>query len=1199
MNNKNIKTPDATKLLGAASLTVAFFMPALLNATTNGIDEENAYQLRLMTQVFDGTREFSHTQNSAISRLRKGNESYTQIDFGDGSVVIDHGSEVQVGSYTNTSEAEAEFHYNYETQTLSGANAVADYFNNHIRQYLNEGPSLGTDGEWTSSVGFADLGAAGMSGDSVKLELARDYFSHNDTQYVLLTYDAPAFSYRLKSGAEVYHWGKGFVLTDPSFGEVYWSASLHRSVADQPGGVMRPYRYMRSMMMTDDSANPMVDPTSIAQTANLMDAFYGDAATEVIGTVVDLGIADQSPLMVAANLDMLALSLAENSVNQPGQITGQANSNQRGDQQDNTADDLAQLAGYGSKVPTAIKTINQPNASIEISPKNADAVANKLNNQIARLSQSQTSMARDAAEINAKSKDALNSLETVGELIGEEQALLEEIATLRATHDQKIDELNSLITKTNLTPNEYNKVKQLQAEVKALGGTIRPLESRSLTNANPSALVELVEDYDDILEEMEVLEGRSNALARQSQAITGELVEVQGQYLALPLETKSKVNYGLIDSLPGPLKGLVQSEGAKLFAKGGGHILAAGGDAANLYTIGKAGNNAITAVSKDMSSGDVQLTRSYDGKGLLIDLPMDLTFLFISAATGDIRGFVSDGVAITLGSLSDIFVAGVALKDFHRADLELMKQRHADQSMRIQRGIDKFEATLERIDLLLVLEESDLSLDEKDRLTARLEAAEPGSSEFNQLKATINSAPTRSRGESSDFDDAAKANLKAQLEARRAKRDAERAQAAREAAERARIAAEKKRKQEEYAGAQQRFEDSMRSDYPTVDNNPRPDTEDNTQKTPSNASVFDGTSLTAGIELATDIATDEDLIQLGFVWDLSPVDLDTYQAEKLRKAKEDQDAWWASLRKDARGDDIGAGVRKYDDYGITHYVTTSVDWNKPEFDMPTWAQPDFKPPKATQIGWTNFDGDDWPDTTKNFDDDARDEWKGNNMNLAFNYENMSGSVETDTSKWDEWIDGIGRRKLETLARQAGYPTLASALSDWKNLVRQSGDDGYRKWAMAAPSCNGYGGCGPNYLGRWSMKRSQLELGDLIGESAAFASSAGLSDISIRSLVLRFSVFDNALEDGDIVRVTVTQFGRKLFDQTITLTNAAQSFVVGLNRGVATVDMTAVNEGEFPPNTASIVIQDVVDGESAQDYSADEGSTATLKVGVAR
>ena len=217
-------------------------------------------------------------------------------------------------------------------------------------------------------------------------------------------------------------------------------------------------------------------------------------------------------------------------------------------------------------------------------------------------------------------------------------------------------------------------------------------------------------------------------------------------------------------------------------------------------------------------------------------------------------------------------------------------------------------------------------------------------------------------------------------------------------------------------------------------------------------------------------------------------------------------------------------------------------------------------------------------------------------NNAFDYNNMSGIVPTDLSKYQEWLATQDIRRLEKLALQAGYPNLASALADADNLIRQSQDSGYRTWANQAPSCSGYVGCGPSYLERWGMKRSVVALGDVLADSRAVFSTGGLSDIGISGLNLIYALADFGVEDGDAVSVQITQFGRVVAELNgIVLSNSGSTFNAQLRPGVAQLVITALNEGDISPNTAALTVQNVVRGSGGQEYSLGAGETAVLRI----
>jgi hypothetical protein len=220
---------------------------------------------------------------------------------------------------------------------------------------------------------------------------------------------------------------------------------------------------------------------------------------------------------------------------------------------------------------------------------------------------------------------------------------------------------------------------------------------------------------------------------------------------------------------------------------------------------------------------------------------------------------------------------------------------------------------------------------------------------------------------------------------------------------------------------------------------------------------------------------------------------------------------------------------------------------------------------------------------------------------------MSGTINTDLSRWEKWLATQDIRYLGKLAMQAGYPypkghpdaylfALAAALADAENIIRLSQDAGYRQWANRAPSCSGYVGCGPSYLERWSMKRSIVALGDILAPSRGIFSTGGFSDIGISGFNLMYILRDFGIQDGDLIDVDIFQFGRRIGGlKGHFLLTAGSSFNVRLRPGVAQLVVTALNEGSASPNTAEVTIGNVVRGNGVQTFSLETGQTATLRI----
>ena len=271
----------------------------------------------------------------------------------------------------------------------------------------------------------------------------------------------------------------------------------------------------------------------------------------------------------------------------------------------------------------------------------------------------------------------------------------------------------------------------------------------------------------------------------------------------------------------------------------------------------------------------------------------------------------------------------------------------------------------------------------------------------------------------------------------------------------------------------------------------------------------------------------------------------------------------------------------FDPVEFTPVTWDPVTWEPPTWEPPTWVPPTFDAPEPSKIPWTDF-GDNDPD------------WGNDINNLAFDYGDMSGKIATDLTPWAEWLATQDIRQLEQLALSAGYPNLASALKDGENLMAHAHDSGFRQWAFSMPAFSGT-------IGVWAseqqhdLARAQVLLGDLLDQSRGIFSTGGLSDIGISGLVFNYILRDYGTEDGDLIDIRLSQFGRDLFTGKLSLLNAGTAFTQQLRPGVAELTIRALNEGSLPPNTAEVDIANVVRGDTVQTYSLTTGQTATLRV----
>jgi hypothetical protein len=310
------------------------------------------------------------------------------------------------------------------------------------------------------------------------------------------------------------------------------------------------------------------------------------------------------------------------------------------------------------------------------------------------------------------------------------------------------------------------------------------------------------------------------------------------------------------------------------------------------------------------------------------------------------------------------------------------------------------------------------------------------------------------------------------------------------------------------------------------------------------------------------------------------------------------------------GSPLGEKYPNQVDYGDGSYPNQiKIDWEKfdPNANYPNPYSPEWKKwdPSKKYPNQTVHDWKKW-DPTKPYPNQVPSGFAQTPYNYdsfqdfidqnAFKYANMSGFFPPNMAAYEDFIALYGLDYLDALARRAGFPSIWAALGDWEFLAWQSTDKNFINAAMNF-TCNVRWGVNYDCIGKNAQERAQLELGRILNESRGLFSDAGLSDITISSSNLRYMLRDFGVEDGDIVDVTVTQFGRTIFTGRTNLTNAGTSTSVNVRPGVSSIELTAVNEGRLRPNTAEINFENVTEGEAVQTYSLSEGETGTLKVRV--
>lgn len=105
------------------------------------------------------------------------------------------------------------------------------------------------------------------------------------------------------------------------------------------------------------------------------------------------------------------------------------------------------------------------------------------------------------------------------------------------------------------------------------------------------------------------------------------------------------------------------------------------------------------------------------------------------------------------------------------------------------------------------------------------------------------------------------------------------------------------------------------------------------------------------------------------------------------------------------------------------------------------------------------------------------------------------------------------------------------------------------------------------------------------------------DVIVNANPISITLYDNGDPDGDAVAVSVNRTFQPGLDNVL-LTNVGQTFFINLEPGINRINVTALNEGNSSPNTASLVIasNQVVSGNNVLDANQSAGNTTSFTVG---
>jgi len=1100
------------------------------------IEERQAYALRLLLQIYDGQRDFSHTQLLGIGRIRKGEQSFSQFDFGDGAVLIEgSGGKLAASRFMNISPTEKGVLYDYRTKTVSGDNEIAQFHNAVIRPLLGQSPDLGQDAEWSTRLPLAALGLVGAGDLMAAVTLSREYFVHDGKPMVLIHYAIPAFAYDDTSGRQIVQWGSGLSLSDPGFGKIYFNTALHRAVARDNGSAGVPYRYSRTMVAANPDGSASIDYRTVPQLAKYIDEFFSKQALQVVPTGETS--TERSPIQLARNLDLVSLSIAEDGANEAPVAAGAQVSLNRGAEASSTETlQLLQL----EQEQNQSQQMSKPTTALDVAEGTGDflnTVLGYTDKGVAitggLLATRTTRLAEISKNLGQNLNAAANNYSQASERLKQEGKLA---ITLLPEAELRFNNIIKMNNEANEIERQIDALSTGLARVVDAGGTVM--------QADLDEASRLVSEYNRLHDasaaEMATFEAMKDKYALKidmSDPHTAQLVKnVENAAEDLnKLEDVAKIVKNEASLLQEIVKVLpTEKIGAALKYFGdspAGKILDGVSHGMNAYTVGTAINNTIDAAYNDKSSGQISTARDYS----LSSTVLDLAALAGNAVSGNVPGFLSDATAIVFGSVGDVFLTGKALKDTHQLNAQLLQQTREMDARLSQMRHDKV------MSLESELQQAGLDLSE--------------------LEAEIDSSVAMS-------EELLEERRKAREEIRRQEEEARLRQEQRDRqAEQDRIAREEEN--ERRRTANDRLEEDMSPDYPTA-----PPHDPGSEETTPVASEDESPSPVLTIEEQAAIEREERR-------EKAQAELDEYQAKKLAEMKAEE----AEREKNP-----GTHEFRVSQLETSELVTTAFDIDPVTFDGPEWEPPVWEPPVWVPPEFTPPDVSTFPPT----DPDDLDGYPGTGQYPAYTYESMSGQ-EPDLAKWEDWLATQDRRKLEQLAIASGYPSLAFALADAENIIRKSLDQGYRAYANRGPNCAGYTGC-TGSIGPWKLAYATIRLGDILAKSREIFSTGGFSDIGISGFNLMYMLRDFGVQDGDLIDIEISQFGQPIFSlKGHFLLTAGSAFNVNLRPGVAQMVITALNEGSASPNTAEVSIDNVVRGEATQNYSLNTGQTAVLRI----
>jgi hypothetical protein len=107
-------------------------------------------------------------------------------------------------------------------------------------------------------------------------------------------------------------------------------------------------------------------------------------------------------------------------------------------------------------------------------------------------------------------------------------------------------------------------------------------------------------------------------------------------------------------------------------------------------------------------------------------------------------------------------------------------------------------------------------------------------------------------------------------------------------------------------------------------------------------------------------------------------------------------------------------------------------------------------------------------------------------------------------------------------------------------------------------------------------------------------SGGLSDVTVTQRIITVTMTDNGQEiDGDTVDIILN--GLTVSAGHVLVGPPGTNLELILQAGLNLLEVVALNEGTISPNTAELIISNVVEGESVQEWRLSEGERGSLTI----